>query len=183
MGYGDNRGFDTDSAPEASRAYAYIYLDDSGNVIGSEASVNQSCTVRGCFGPADEFNDFSVSQESTGGDINITWNLLNGVSGELREHANEAYEEESSIGAMPLYSSIVLAGSFGLASINGEMTLSLGDGGNYQITSLDRDPYPSLEVYFYKNGDYQYTLGQFEERYGPFIGLIPIAPSQRITAR
>jgi len=179
-GYGDNRGFDTNSAPGASRAYLYIYLDDNGMVISTSVVVNQSCTILGCFGPINEYNHFSVNQENPGDDIVITWNLLNGVSGELRNYAEEVYKSESSIGSMSNYSSFILALSYGLASINGQMIISLGEDGKYQITSLNRDPYPSLGVYYYKDGDYQYTLGEFAEKYGPILGLSSIAPNQII---
>jgi RHS repeat-associated protein len=178
FGYGDNRGFDANSDPSASRAYAYLYMGEDGRLKDVQVYVNPSCTAAGCYGPYEEYNSFIAVQDPDTGEIQISWNLLNGFSGMLREHADEVYERESSIGAMPLYSNIVLGASSGLAAINGEMTIAVSST-SYKVTSMDRDPYPSLEVYHFQNGIHKATLWQSKERYGPFIGLSPIAPNER----
>jgi RHS repeat-associated protein len=181
IGHGDNRGFDPDSDPGSSRAYAYIYLDDSGNLTGYEVTVNQSCTFMGCDGPAENWNKFSVTQDGDG-NINMEWELLNGVSGKLMD-----MWEATKTPLDPSGNEDFLALSSLLQPINGEMTISKTKNGNYALTNLNRDPYPSLEVYFYDDGQYRYTLGTYSEKYGPFFGplwgLTPFAKNETISNR
>jgi RHS repeat-associated protein len=168
FGYGDNRGFETNSGIEASRAFMHIHLDDDGRILDAPTTINPSCTIIGCFGPFVQYNTFTAEQNN--GDIHVRWDLLNGVNAMLREHAEEAYKREACIGVMPHYSNFVLLMGISVDSIKGEMKISKMANGTYEIIYLNRDPYPSLEVYFYDDGVIQYDLGTFPEKFGPIFG-------------
>lgn len=177
-GEGDNRGFDYDS--DSSRAYMYLYIDENQELVGTETGVQESCTDFGCFGPYEEYNEFVATQNPETGNINISWSLKNGFSGYLLSELAEPLEEASSTlpnGAIsaPAATAYRMASKL-LPDINGEMEITFKDG-QAQIYSINRDPYPSLEVYAYRGGVYQYTLGQYPEEFGPNIGLNPIAPN------
>ena len=49
------------------------------------------------------------------------------------------------------------------------MVLSLV-GGKYQIVSLNRDPFPSLEAYMYIDGQHVYTIAQLVSLLGGRFG-------------
>lgn len=156
----------------------YIYLDEMGVLVTYESFINTSCTRAGCFGPVLEYDLFKVAQQDNG-DLSITWGLLNGVSGELRALSNEVYGTEAENGLMALASSGLYLTSLPLAAINGEMVLSQVDS-KYQVASINRDPFPSLEAYSYQDGQYNYTLALLVENgLGPFWGLNPIARNER----
>jgi RHS repeat-associated protein len=171
FGFGDNREFDTNSAPEASRAFMYIHLDEMGRILKTPTTINPSCTTTfGCFGLHDEYNTFTAEQDS--GDLYVMWKLLNGFNAMLFMHAEEAYREEACIGLMPHYSNFVLLMGLTVDYIDGEMKLSKMANEKYEITYMRRDHYPSLEIYFYEDGLYQYTVGTFPEKFGPVFGLL-----------
>ena len=90
--------------------------------------------LAGCAGPIDEYNSFTAKQDPETGEIHVEWDLLNGVSGELRR-------------------TFFLAGlSILIPEINGELILVKNDDGQYELVYLNRDPYPSIEIYVYKDG-------------------------------
>ena len=169
-GYGDDRDFSSNSPKNVSRGYLYISLDVDGNVTGTETHVdNPSCTVLGCFEPLPEYNSFTVSQDSETGDITVDWNLLNGVSSQLRNVGTAPF-----MGITPLGPALEGA-SYILDSIDGTLTLSRNDSGKYGLSHLDRDRYPSLEIYEYDHGETVRTIGRVPEQcgsfFGPLIGL------------
>lgn len=70
-----------------------------------------------------------------------------------------------------------------LPAINGTLTLSLSADGQFNLSRLNRDPYPSLEIYHYYNGALQYTIARLPEcdfvgNLGPFIWLNPLARNE-----
>lgn len=146
----------------------HIYLDENGRILKTPVTINPSCTRIRCYGPYDQYNTFTAEQDN--GDIYVRWKLLNGLNAMLREQAEEAYEKEACIGVMPHYSNLVLLMGLTIDSIDGEMKLSKMAYERYDITYLRRDPYPSLEIYFYEDGVYQYEVRTFPEKFGPIFG-------------
>lgn len=183
-GYGDGRGFDSNSAPQKSRGYVYIYLDNNGKMRGAPMPhINPSCVVLvGCFGPYPQYNHFDVSQDSSNGNLHVTWQLLNGVSGAFRATGDQLCNESNTYGDP----SGNIAGSGSAAKlisnaipeINGTMTLHRNINGTYSVIALDRDPYPSLEVYYYLPGQPTQMIMQHRElEGGPMVGLNPLTPN------
>jgi RHS repeat-associated protein len=195
LGRGDGRGFSYDSLPTQSRGYLYAFFDRWGRFTGYVPHVdNPSCTVVGCFGPYDEFNEFTAAPNTRGDRIQVEWHLLNGLSGVLRSdipewidlvdlldtdqfHVFEIAEEFARCAAG-------IGGAL-IGFIDGEMSLQRDpDTARWDLERLDRDPYPSLEVYYYQDGTYEYTVahGLRDEYRGPggaFVGLSPLAPNDR----
>jgi hypothetical protein len=62
------------------------------------------------------------------------------------------------------------------------MVLGMNENMEWNIEWLDRDPYPSMEVYYYENGELAYEIDKRVERLSrlPEIGLDPIAPNDRV---
>jgi hypothetical protein len=178
-GYGDNRSFDSNSDPKRSRAYIYITVDDNGKVVKvSEPQVNPSCVVgAGCWGPTYEYEKIDVTQADDG-TINVSWKLKNGFAGHWLRIA-EAVKATRGNPAIPL----ILAGQLD-DDIDGNMQIKRDREGKYQINSLNRDPYPSLEVYYYEYGQWKQTIDRRSEWPSgyPSIGLKPDAPRDYIPA-
>jgi hypothetical protein len=89
-GWGDNRTFNANSAPDKSRAYLYLYLDSQGKLKSNQrpARISASCTsVAGCFGPYLQYDTFTAIQK--GESIEVRWSLINGVSGWARSNAEQ----------------------------------------------------------------------------------------------
>lgn len=174
----------------SSRAYLYIYLDDNGEITRRELHVNTSCTKLGCFGPYWQYEKFLATQDSQTGEIKVTWGLKNGFSGYLREEADEIYkmyEGQAEPGSMADNTSKFLTGvASSLPDIDGTMTLARKDcEDSYYVRELDRDPFPSLEIYHYKNSQHFHTIGtcpqtEFLGTFAPFWGLSPFAPDEII---
>lgn len=192
-GYGDGRGFSDNSLPDKSRGYLYIFLDDQGRVIGSNQQVNRSCTTLGCYGPYPEYNHFEVAQSNNNGYIGkliINWSLLNGVSGSLRSSADKLRDSVNSPscgdkGGIAIASQILGTVSASIPEINGTMAISMKPDGKYFVESMDRDPYPSLEVYYYTPSNpgraTQVIMQHTESGGGPMWGLNPLAPNDADT--
>jgi RHS repeat-associated protein len=175
MGFGDYRTFDSNSSTEASRAYVYIHLDSDGRVINVDPHVNESCTVLGCAGPYPEFNNFEVSQSSLGR-VSVSWHLTNGISGALLTQSENFRTPGSPTSELLSMFARKLGEQIG--SIDGALTLST-DGTHTNLTSLNRDPYPSLEIYSYTRrlGTLEATtVWESQEQYDPIFGLSPNAP-------
>ncbi len=68
----------------------------------------------------------------------------------------------------------------GLDAIDGSMDITYDTiTKRYTIARLNRDPYPSLEVDYYRQGIFQYALPggwRQETTAGPYAGLAPSAP-------
>jgi RHS repeat-associated protein len=192
FGYGDNRSFDYQSSPDASRAYIYLYLDAFGHeVTDVEVHINESCTRIGCFGPYSQYNHIAVQQDPGTKSIRVSWDLKNGFSAYL--NTQSLFFDELLGCYRPLFflapillpgfppivdpATSLVAASTLLPDINGELTLA-PDNLHYRVAALNRDPYPSLEIYLYVNGRLEQEIGKYAERYGPFVGLNPIAPNQ-----
>ncbi len=176
QGYGDNRGFDWDSPPDRSRAYLYLYLDSEGRLLQTETHINESCLrFAGCFGPYFEYNRFTVRQASPADDLTIDWQLTNGFSGFLFRGS------EYLIAAHCMVPANLMVGAAGitLPPIDGTLTLSRNSGGQWYLGRLNRDPYPSLEIYYYEDGRLVDVIDQRPEKPSghPEIGLQP--PSLR----
>ncbi len=185
LGDGDGRGFDADSDPLKSRAYFYLHFDEDGALTEITPEVNESCTRIGCFMPADVHNIFNASQDAQTGEIYIDWHLTNGFSSLLLSESDEIYEQEAALGAMPHTSNAYLLAGSGIPAIDGEMVLSPTKRGSFEVTYLNRDPYPSLEIYRYLDGNLVETIEQLPERslighLGPVVWLSPVAPNERI---
>jgi RHS repeat-associated protein len=210
---GDGRGFSPDSKPinlekyttgfapgntqgfgqedfGRSRAYLYIYLDDNGNMTRSDLYVNTSCVQIGCFGPYLKYEKLSATQDSQTGDINVIWGLKNGFSSHLRTKAdsiNEMYDGQAEAGSVvDITSKFFTNSSSLLPDIDGTMTLGrFACEDTYYVRGLNRDPFPSLEIYHYRNGELFYTIGTYPETedfddFAPFWGLSPMAPQEII---
>jgi RHS repeat-associated protein len=180
-GYGDGRDFSYDSPPEKSRGYIYVYLDQQNKLDHSDLHVdNPSCTTFGCFGPYPQFNKFNVIPNPSSSEIYVSWSLLNGFSGYLRKDVADALWFESH-GIGQILSIVSRCASILIASIDGNLTLA-NDAGFWELKRLDRDPYPSLEIYYYADGEYKYTISTRDEKPSerPDIGLNPIAINDRI---
>jgi len=55
------------------------------------------------------------------------------------------------------------------------MTLHRNTNRTYSVIALDRDPYPSLEVYYYSPGQPAQMIMQHSEiEGGPLVGLNPL---------
>jgi hypothetical protein len=185
-GEGDVRGFDPDSVPTQSRAYFYLHLNDQGQLLSVEPHVNPSCTIGGCFSPLDEHNILNVTQDLETGQLHLQWNLTNGVSSQAFKLSEEIYSAEAELGSYAGGS--MFANAFGktIPAINGEMTLSPTMlPGSYDLSYLDREPFPSLEIYQYSNSELHHTIGTLPERgavgnIGPIWWLNPLAPNELI---
>jgi hypothetical protein len=182
---GDGRGFDQNSDPKKSRAYLYIYVGKDGKIKRvASPQINQSCLKNGsCFGPA-KGNTFTAEQDSKTGEITVKWHLLNGVGGVFKEGADLYDSLLKSPGLLldpdQLSSWTGAAGALRTASdflpsIDGEMKLVHVGNGKYERVYLNRDPFPSLEVYQYSKTGVD-TLTARSEQYGPRYGLSDAAP-------
>jgi len=176
-GHGDGRDFSPRSLPDKSRGYIYIYLDKDGKIANDPFThISSSCLIGGgCFGPYPEYNHINASQ-SANGQIQITWDLLNGVSGSFRNISENL--DTGDPGDLP---GQFLAWCFSkaLAGIDGTIVLGRNEYGEWQLDSMDRDPYPSLEVYHYKDGKPWSTIVlDREAEFGPTFNLTPMAPNR-----
>jgi RHS repeat-associated protein len=200
-GWGDNRTFDSNSAPDKSRAYLYLYLDQQGKLKPNQhpASISASCTVVGCFGPYLQYDTFTATQK--GESIEVSWSLINGVSGWARSNA-EHYAALAGIASRtaPNAQLGVIAGALsgiradafktiewlvGLDTIDGWIQLTptceAGVPRFQNKLRLNRDPYPSLEVYHYYDGrEVERLVRRPETPDGPYIGLQSSAPRDSI---
>lgn len=174
---GDGRTFDANSDPSRSRAYIYIPVDDNGRMRGEPQShVNPSCTKVGCFEPgAAPYNQWRISQDSQTGWITVRWdNFLNAASVAAYEAAHKvAVEDGMASGAC-----LVEVGTkvFAPPAIDGQVVLGQDKNGRYTWLNYDRDPYPSLEIYYYRDGKFQHTILQRPEHWlGANYGLNPVA--------
>jgi hypothetical protein len=122
-----------------------------------------------------------------GEDIKIDWRLLNGVSGWARYNqkhnidAIDATTDYVSYTGRAAAAALFAAIEFfvGLDSIDGTMSIGYDKStGGYKVKTLNRDPYPSLEVYHYLDGQLQSDplLRHPETAAGPYEGLKPSAP-------
>ncbi|MBA3533070.1 MAG: hypothetical protein H0T73_14190 [Ardenticatenales bacterium] len=189
FGEGDGRGYDTDSDPQLSRAYLYIHLDDNGKVLSGTAYINPSCTAAGCYGPYIEYNKIGLKQ-SENGDIHISWSLQNGAAGALKTEAKKHYQNSTLPGGADSSGAgaILDASSNLLAAISGSMTLAYDKKEDrYRVKSMDRDPYPALQIDYYEDGKHKYNIDRFSgwttgwgsSIYGPHVGLTPLAPNEK----
>jgi RHS repeat-associated protein len=189
LGKGDGRSFSSNSLPDQSRGYLYIYLDNKSKFKFPQQYVNPSCFTftTGCFGPYPQYNKFEVRQDPASLDITVTWDLLNGLSGFLRKDAANALWLEGH-GICNVLSVGSIGVSYTIPSINGELTLGMkqisriNKGHQWYVKHLDRDPYPSLEIYYYFNGSLAYTIdrrGEWPLEH-PEIGLAPPAPNDTV---
>jgi hypothetical protein len=186
FGRGDDRTFDNNSDPSKSRAYAYIYLNDSGEVTGQKMYANSSCTLLGCAGPYDGHNSFEVTQDTDTGTINVRWNLSNGVTsffGEATEELVDASTRPGGAEAGGAAGIVRAIASLVLPAINGNATLERGKNGNYALSRIDRDPYPSLEIYQYRQGQAPRTIVNDPQiKYlTPTLPLNPLFPNRRFS--
>jgi hypothetical protein len=181
----------------------YIETDGCEQLLGEDFTANTSFLFEGLFGfgPYYEYEKFKATQD--GLDIRVDWSLTNGVVAWARSNAAEyrrLVEEALANGqARPQFGETIspVAGltigqaifqaielSIGLDSIDGEMKIAYDRATDrYSITHLKRDPYPSMEVYYYENGVFQYALDgglRVETPAGPEIGLSPNAPRDTI---
>jgi RHS repeat-associated protein len=181
LGYGDDRSYDSNSDPAKSRAYTYIYLDKDGKYLSNKVFVNPSCTVIGCFGPVMEFNKIHVTQDDNGS-LHISWQLKNGFAGEMLKNIEQVEEMNKSLPpdqqSSPAGFVAALVATNMNEDINGELVLNPDGNGKYSAGPMNRDPYPSLEVYYYSDGKNAKTiLRQPEWPSGkPSIGLRPDVP-------
>jgi hypothetical protein len=179
FGYGDNRTYDANSDPSQSRAYLYLYLDDKGTLLRYEPHIaEKSCTQVGCFKTNPQNNHFWASQDPKTGEITVEWRLENGFSSFVKKYA------EVSRGFFPgLANGAYISAEVVLPDINGELTIGRRNG-RYEVLEMNRDPYPSLEVYHYRNGRFvREILTRPESRFGPFYGLNPLARNEVIRRR
>ncbi len=195
LAVGDGRGFNPNSqAPPSlhggSRAYLYLLMNACGGLENQELHVNRSYILGGFmyFGPYHQYEHFTARQ--AGNTIHISWNLLNGVSGfarHLQDQSLAVLEEElryhmtTSSGAAVAYAAWKAAEwMIGLDAIDGSMDITYDTiTKRYTIARLNRDPYPSLEVDYYRQGIFQYALPggwRQETTAGPYAGLAPSAP-------
>jgi hypothetical protein len=125
-------------------------------------------------------------QDHETGNINLGWSLTNGVSSQLLTAGDAIYQAEADIGSMAIGSTLLGFSGHMLDPINGEMTLVRNGNGTYDIQQLNRDPYPSIEIYQYNTGNLVDTIAKLPERgfvgnLGPVIWLNPLAPNQVIS--
>lgn len=131
-----------------------------------------------------QYEKFLATQDPQTGEIKVTWGLKNGFSAYLREPTDKIYEAEAEIGSMAIGSTLLMSSAGLLPDINGTITLARGVcEDSYYVRELNRDPFPSLEIYHYKNGQHFHTIGTFPETeflgtFAPFWGLSPIAPNE-----
>lgn len=203
IGVGDGRSFSSDSlsvgdgnypVQGGSRAYLYLFMDDCGSLTRKSSRFNRSYVLGGYFGmgfgPYPEAETFDAEQKGDG-TIDVVWNLPNGASAWARQNQQfwqSMIEQSNSVpGSSDAQASYSLADAFyratewaiGLDNINGELSISRTEGRPfpYDVSSMSRDPYPSLEVYHYQNGFAVDTLlKRPETSAGPYIGLRPDAP-------
>jgi hypothetical protein len=195
-GMGDGRGADWDSDPTKSRGYLYLYLDERGKLTKWTQHIdNPSCLSTGhCADPVPGFSGgFGVEQDANSGDISVTWNLLNGVAASVRKaqavaaaHFVLSEGVRDKIGWTLVSGATLAARSLmwtsGMdATIDGTLVLSVDQSGTYAVKSMERDPYPSLSVYQYTNGQLARDVLQRSEwpRTMPNIGLQPWVPRDR----
>lgn len=77
---------------------------------------------------------------------------------------------------------VSLASYLGPLAIDGELSLYRKLDGTFDWKEINRDPYPSLEVYSYQDGVLQDTILTREEtEYGSLYGLNPHAFNERET--
>jgi len=176
FGRGDGRSFSSDSDPRKSRAFLYIKLNAEGKIETRMAQINKSCLTIGlCFGPSHGLNHFDAIQ-LTNGDIRVDWKLYNGVSGSIADLKSFLLNNNLIIPFLALscgYS------PFDLDPIDGTLTLSRGSNGVWRLKQLNRDPYPSLGVYQYQNGNLVKIIIERNEWPSgqPDVGLRPEAPN------
>jgi hypothetical protein len=186
-GEGDGRSFDSDSDPAKSRAYFYLHLDDQGKLQNVEPPYwNTSCAFGACFKALEENINFTAIQDPDTGEIYLSWDLTNGVSSHAFKLSEEIYDAEAELGSLAGGSQLVEAGGRLIPAINGELKLSPTMlRGNYDLSYVNRDPFPRLEIYNYYNGELRQTITQLPERgaigdLGPMIWLNPLAPNEII---
>ncbi len=191
-GDGDGRGFDADSDPLKSRAYFYLHFDADGVLTKVTPNVNESCTIAGCYMAADVHNVFNATQDRKTGEIFVDWHLTNGVSSFFLSESEELMEAESEVERKDAASGLIYEGvgalnvaGLAIPAINGEMVLTPNKRGSFDLAYLNRDPYPSLEIYGYTNGNLVDTIKTLPERsfplnFGPVFWLSPLAPNQRL---
>jgi len=112
----------------------------------------------------------------TNGDIRVDWKLYNGVSGSIADLKSFLLNNNLIIPFLALscgYS------PFDLDPIDGTLTLSRGSNGVWRLKQLNRDPYPSLGVYQYQNGNLVKIIIERNEWPSgqPDVGLRPEAPN------
>ncbi|MCL4870147.1 MAG: RHS repeat-associated core domain-containing protein [Anaerolineae bacterium] len=189
-GDGDGRSFNSNSSEWRSRGYAYIYLDEidvNGNVR-VEFYLNDSITIFGDFEADYTQSDFVVTVNPLTGQIKIVYNLRNGFTARVYRDDTDTFESmlsechgvpECGGGFIPLGP----AARVFIPDINGTIILTPNAFGGYDVF-VDRDPYPSLEVYQYYDGSLVRTLirlspdGWGGTMFGPILGLNPLAPNQ-----
>ncbi|NJL55408.1 RHS repeat-associated core domain-containing protein [bacterium] len=181
VGVGDNRGANAASVPGeevlsgGSRAYLYIVVDECGQVIDEDLTINTSYILGGLWGFREPQYDIFKSQQA-GNEIYVEWSLLNGVSGWARENRDTALDlgrrgsDVAHLGAA-FWQAVEYAAT--LDEIDGHMRLGLNETtGRFEITYLFRDPYPSMEVWFYRNQKVEYLIDfRPQTPAGPEIGL------------
>lgn len=127
-----------------------------------------------------------MTQDPETGQLHLQWNLTNGVSSQAFMLGEDMYSAEAELGSYALGSTFVDGFGMTIPAINGEMTLSpTMIPGDYELSYLDRDPFPSLEIYRYYNGELQHTIDTLPERgalgnIGPIWWLNPLAPNELI---
>jgi RHS repeat-associated protein len=180
FGHGDDRDFDTNSDPSQSRAYLFIFLDSEGKVLDQFVHANTSCTEVGCAGPFEGHNKFTALQDPETGKIHVEWDLSNGATSLFQELDPMDYNDPNRSPYWPKPITFGDIASAALPNINGELTLTPVGEGNYTLESLDRDPYPSLEIYQYRYGQEPQTIGTYSQWPGwtPSIPLNPLFPNE-----
>lgn len=183
VGEGDDRTYDYDSEPDQSRAYAYLHLDDQGSLTLVEAFVNYSIVLGREFGPFNENNVFEVFQSPATNEIIVNWSLENGFSGYLGSIADDLADDVTpweDVGALCLDFAATT-----LPDINGYLAIAQVDD-RYEVIEMNRDPFPSLEIYHYSDGEFTQTIlrrpeADFFGTFSAFYGLNPIARNDVIT--
>ena len=196
-GFGDGRGFSSDSDPTKSRGYVYIYLDekDSECNVATQMFLNDSETIFRTFEANYAQSNFNVTTDLDNGEIKVVYTLRNGFTAEAYENskrAEESYLEcNRTLGHGKCGAFLPFEGPLARAAIpdiNGTIILNPNLFGGYDVF-VDRDPYPWLEIYQYQDGELVATLAQLtpanigESPLGPVGGLNPLAPNQVLTIR
>lgn len=168
----------------------YIHLADDGSITSVEPHIdNPSEGPFGPLGPFDQYNSFTVAQDPGSGDISVEWSLLNGYAGAARtahdiasSYAGSSSWAERFVGGVAeVFTGVALGAidAFGMnETIDGQLSLSaIPQSGVYELASMNSDPYPSIEIYYYVNGTPLYSYASPEWPRGrPDIGLRPEAP-------
>jgi hypothetical protein len=146
------------------------------------------------FGPYPDVERFDAKQ-SPNGEISLTWDLSNGASTWARK--NQAFwrtlraKTLDMPGQNDTSAAYTIAEAFfriaewaiNLDNINGSMTISYNKDSMfpYAVTRMSRDPYPTLESYYYKDGKIvNALLIRSQTSAGPYVGLRPDAPRDTV---